>query len=96
MASSRLAHSISSYAHIFSLALENGPFVTITLAPRTRTVVASVGGRSGFPYSRMPRPSIFLIQARISLTSVLLAENESSWLMIKRNFMGIIRDGRTS
>ncbi len=87
MAASGLAQSISSYAHIFSLDLANGPFVSTTLPLRTRTVVASPGDRSGFPYTRIPRPFIFLIQAMISFTKVSVGVKEASWQMISRYCM---------
>jgi len=91
MACSSVGHSISSYAHIFSLDLANGPAVSCILPSRTRTVMASLGGLNGFPYLRTPRLSISSIQATISLTKDCVGTKDSSWQMISRNCIWLFR-----
>ena len=54
IASSRSAHSRMSKPAIHSRDSANGPSVTSTLPPRRRTVVASSGGRSRSPITRVP------------------------------------------
>src|SRR6185312_3954994 len=58
IASSRFAQSMMSKPPTYSFVSTNGPSVTSVSPSRTRTVVASDGGRSRSPVSRMSRRSI--------------------------------------
>src|SRR4051794_26703631 len=62
-AASRSGHSTTSYPAICSLVSANGPSVTTLRPSLTRTVVASVVGRSRAPSSTTPRAVISLIHS---------------------------------
>ena len=64
-ASSRLAHSSTSYPQMTSLVSANGPSLISTSPSRLSTVLASPGGRSRSPSSRMPRAITSSSQGKI-------------------------------
>src|ERR1700761_5984077 len=66
IASSRSAHSRMSKPAISSLVSANGPSVSTTSPPRTRTVVALSLRCSSWPRTRTPRPSISSTHASVS------------------------------
>ena len=73
IASSGPEHSITSYPAICSFVSANGPSLTSTSPPRTRTVAASRTGRSGAPSRRMLRRSISATQDSVALPTAALS-----------------------
>src|SRR5215472_8924512 len=78
IASSRSAHSSTLKPAICSLVSANGPSLTRTSPPRTRTVLASLTGRRRPPASFTPRASISLSQASTARAAAEPGTSESS------------------
>src|SRR4051794_14780932 len=97
MAVSRSGQSSTSYPAICSLVSANGPSVTWTSPSGTRTVVASLVGKSRAPSSSMPRPTISSSQAASSVSTCGEGSpgRDSSTAWISMYFIGVSspRDG---